>query len=243
VRVFGKGARAFKTFTPLAIAGIGDLPIPLLLRSVAITMQRTTNSRRLRRLGDAEADVDDISRCAATWASKARLNLDPDLPAELNDRIADNWRPLVAVADSFGRQWGEAAREAAVIFAQRGSAEIIAVQLLSDIRRVDNDPHVDRMPSGELIVRLVDLEDTIWKDEYRGLHGTQKARRLSQGELASILRLFDIRPRSIWPQQQPRKGAKSRKGYLRSDFETVWAAYCPADAPAQSKKSKGLGSG
>jgi hypothetical protein len=43
-----------------------------------------------------------------------------------------------------------------------------------------------------------------------------------------MLHDFDIAPMSIWPV--PRMpDSKSRNGYLRRQFEAVWAAYCHSD--------------
>jgi hypothetical protein len=30
------------------------------------------------------------------------------LPKDLKNRVADNWRPLIAIADSFGPYWAQA---------------------------------------------------------------------------------------------------------------------------------------
>ena len=42
-------------------------------------------------------------------------------------------------------------------------------------------------------------------------------RKLTQGELARLLRPFGIRPKTIWPAQR-RPGDKSRRGYGRAQF-------------------------
>jgi hypothetical protein len=55
------------------------------------------------------------------------------------------------------------------------------------------------------------------------------------------LRPFGIRPGSVWPVPR-HPGAKSAKGYLRSQFEAAWAAYCPGgDSPAQDAKVVWIG--
>jgi Protein of unknown function (DUF3631) len=62
------------------------------------------------------------------------------------------------------------------------------------------------------------------------------ARKLTQGELSRPLRPFEIRPKTIWPPQR-RPEIRSRRGYLRSQFEAAWRAYCPpADTPTQQSK-------
>jgi hypothetical protein len=59
------------------------------------------------------------------------------VPPDLNDRAADNWRPLLAIADLAGGEWPEQARRAALgvsgtLEAQDGTGE----QLLADIREI-----------------------------------------------------------------------------------------------------------
>lgn len=79
------------------------------------------------------------------------------------------------------------------------------------------------------------MEDSPWP-EWRGLKGDRLPRKLTQTELAAVLKAFHITPRTIWPaRRQP--GDKSARGYLRDDFVPVWAAYCdPADTSAQSSE-------
>jgi hypothetical protein len=61
----------------------------------------------------------------------------------------------------------------------------------------------------------------------------QRPRKLAQATLASLLKAFHIRSRSVWPTGRT-ADSKSRKGYYRTDFEAAWQAYCPRDGtPAQ----------
>jgi uncharacterized protein DUF3631 len=168
------------------------------------------------------------------WAvDKPKLDLDPDLPKDLKARVADNWRPLIAIADSFGPYWSKAAREAAVAFANTYHDEDAAVILLSDIRDIFNRTAADRMASVDLIAALLDIEESGWA-EYRGARDDQAPRKLTQGEMARLLRPFGIRPRSIWPMRKRHKGMSSRKGYYRLQFETAWQSYCsPGGTTAQ----------
>ena len=55
-------------------------------------------------------------------------DLDPDVPAALNNRQADNWRPLLAIADTAGGDWPRRARDAALgLSAADEDAETIGV--------------------------------------------------------------------------------------------------------------------
>jgi predicted lipoprotein with Yx(FWY)xxD motif len=42
------------------------------------------------------------------------IDPDPSIPAALNDRAADNWRPLIAIADLAGGEWPQLARQASL---------------------------------------------------------------------------------------------------------------------------------
>ena len=159
------------------------------------------------------------------WArSKPKLNLNPDLPKEMKNRVADNWRPLIAIADSLGPAWAQAAREAAITFAHAYHDEDAGVVLLSDIRDIFNRTAADRMASVVLIKALLEIEESGWS-EYRGVRDDQTPRKLSQGEMARLLQPFGIRPRPIWPPAKRHKGS-SRRGYYRAQFESAWARYC-----------------
>jgi hypothetical protein len=70
--------------------------------------------------------------------------------------------------------------------------------------------------------------DGFW-GEWRGPNDERPPRKLTQGELARLLRPFQIRARTIWPPQR-RPGDRSKRGYLRSQFEAAWRAYCASPA-------------
>ena len=244
-RVIRGAPKTFNTFAPMALAAIGSLPLPLMRRSIVMHMEKTADVVRLKRfdVNDRETmeRLDIVYGFVRRWAGgKPKLNLDPELPKDLKNRVADNWRPLIAIADSFGPAWSQAAREAAVAFAHAHHDEDVGVVLLSDIRDIFNRAGADRMASANLITALLDIEESGW-DQYRGANDNQAARKLTQGEMARLLRPFGIRPRSIWPQIKRRRGDASRKGYYRAQFESVWQRYCSAGTPAQSSNVRYLG--
>lgn len=60
-----------------------------------------------------------VRRGLVAWARTVKLKTikldrDPAMPRDLHNRVADNWRPLISIADSLG--WGAAARDAALAF-------------------------------------------------------------------------------------------------------------------------------
>jgi hypothetical protein len=243
-RVIRDTPKSLSTFCPMAIAAIGILPLPIMARSVVIHMERADGARVLKRLETSEidnpkSDLNNIYRQVFQWAKDVTLNPDPEMPGELRNRPADNWRVLLSVADSFGATWGKLAREAAITFQRGYHDEDVGVILLGDIRTIFNATRSDRIASEQLAGFLNDLDDAGWS-EWRGLRDDQQPRPLSQGQLALILKPFGIRPRSIWPRgRQP--GSKSRKGYFAAQFTRVWQQYCSEDGtPAQRSNVRHL---
>ena len=94
-RVIKNEAKTYSTFAPMAIAAIGMLPLPIMHRSIVIRMERKTRED-LHRLD--ENDLDNINIAYAvirTWARDIKLQHDPELPKELRNRAADNFRPYL----------------------------------------------------------------------------------------------------------------------------------------------------
>jgi hypothetical protein len=170
MRVIKGEPKRFSTFSPMAIAVIGGLPLPIIHRSVVIPMQRADGIRKLRRLdGDDTglyiSDLDVAYQQIWHWAkSNPAINLDPEMPTELRNRPADNWRPLIGIADTFGPHWAGAAREAAVALTRGYHDEDLAVTLLGDIRGIFDAMGVDRIFSAKLVAALNDLEDGVWSE-------------------------------------------------------------------------------
>jgi Protein of unknown function (DUF3631) len=128
---------------------------------------------------------------------------------------------------------------AAIKLASNRLDEDPGVVLLGDIRNVFQAWRVERVPSATLVQALLAFDDSFW-NEWRGPNDDRPPCKLTQGELARMLRPFEIRPRTIWLAHR-RPGDKSSRGYLRSQFETTWRAYCPsADTPTQTRKIKHL---
>jgi hypothetical protein len=223
-----KGVRKrFDVFAPIALAGIGSLPLPLMSRSIVIHMRRHDGARSLRRfdLNDT-TDLDLVYTHIRHWARHVQLNGDPEMPAGMHGRLADNWRPLLSIADACGPKWSALAREAAVAFARADSDEDVGVTLLRHIREVFDACGGDRPASKKLVNDLINLDgaDAMWA-EYRGVRGDERPRKLTENSLAALLRPFEIRPRRLWPLPRTPE-SKSFRGYLRADFEESWRSYC-----------------
>jgi hypothetical protein len=170
-------------------------------------------------------------RMIRDWASDVKLNLDPPMPKGIRNRVADNWRVLLAIADTFGSDFAERARDAALVFSRSYTDEDVAILLLDDCRAVFNDRAVDRISSADLTAAVVERDGNWSWSTYQGPHDDQAPRKLSQGELARLLRPFQIRTRKLRI-----KGGPSIWGYYREMFEKAWSRYCPQDGTPEHSK-------
>lgn len=230
VRTVGRDfePRSFTTFCPKVVAMIGELPATLADRSVIVKMRRRTPNEHVERLReDRDLGFGDVLRKLERWAvdSAGRLKgCDPFVPDQLDDRAADNWRPLLAIAELAGDDWRETACAAACRLsgAEREAEGTAVVQLLSDIRATFLG-EVDRMSSEDLVQALTALEDRPWLEWTNG-------KPLTKVQLARLLRPLGISPDSV------RFAAGVKKGYLRCQFEDAFLRYLPANAeqPEQS---------
>ncbi len=212
--------RAFKTFAPVALAGIGRLPGTLEDRSITIEMRRRKRTERVTRFRrDRTSDLDDLASMAARWVADHEVSLstaDPEAPDTLHDRAVDNWRPLFAIADRAGGDWPTLARQVAVRLSG-GEAEqdaSVRVQLLMDIKAIFDGDERDQIPSAFICGRLAEMEDRPWP-EWR--HGKP----ITVGQLARQLGGFGIAPGTI------RTDTGTPKGYKKEAFKDAWSRYLP----------------
>lgn len=210
--------RVFSTWCPVAIAAIGGLPGTIEDRSVIIQMRRRRSDESVARFRvDRVGAQQELGRKAARWAAdsaRALLDADPAVPTELNDRAADNWRPLLAIADQAGGPWPEKARRAALELSavKAGEADTMRTLLLSDIRGVFREKKVDRLKSEALVAVLVAMTDRPWPTFDRG-------RWITPAGIARMLRPYGICSETI------RFGEELAKGYRLSAFEDAFARY------------------
>lgn len=213
----------FNTFAMAAIAGIGAMPDTITDRAVNVTMRRRKKGEhvkqyRSRRDGPILAAVRD--RLAA-WAADHIAELakaEPKMPVE--DRAADTWEPLIAVADKAGGHWPKTAREACVALvanaAEADEERQLPTKLLTDVRDVFGKKHVPFIPTVELIKELRGIEESPWSDED-----------LTPRKLAQWLKEFGV--------SSNRNAAGSLRGYRLSDLSDVFTRYLCQDASKSQK--------
>jgi hypothetical protein len=216
----------FRIYTPVALAAIGahSLSLQLLDRSIVINMDMPPPGASIERLNEHSPVFTEARRLLSQWARTVELNPEPDM-AGLALRPADNWRPLLSIADSLGA--GEEARAAALkLKASRADVDP-GVALLHDIRIIFRQRGVDRIASVELVAALHELSD-YWHD----WDDSRPGRKLTQTHLARLLRAFRIRSKTVWPLGRASNSGRSRRGYTVDQFRDVWSRYCREDDTA-----------
>ncbi len=222
IRTAGHEPRLFSTWGARMIALIGRLPATLEDRAIVLPMRRRAPGEpvdRIRRT-DLRRHLDPLRRRAVRWVADHRAALqaaDPAMPEELDDRQADNWRPLLAIADEAGGAWPDLACSAArTLSGAVVEADTAApVQLLADLYDLFATTRADKLATAAIIRHLIMLEERPWADYAEG-------RPLTPRHLAKLLEGFRIKAKQI------RQGADTRKGYLRSDLSDAFRRYLPA---------------
>lgn len=220
VRIVGEAQepRRFSTWAPMVIAGIGRLPGTIEDRSIAIELRRKADDEKVERLWGSGVDFEALKSRAARWAADHLNRLRwarPEVPLGMDDRAADNWWPLLAIADAAGGDWPGRARKAAEVLSRsRDDEESIGVRLLADIRQVFDEADVEKIHTVVLIERLRDLEEGPWAAISRG-------KPLDTNYLSRKLKAFGVAP------LQMKIGGTNRNGYYRRAFEEPWRRYLP----------------
>ena len=218
--------RQFSTWSPAAIAMIGNLPSTLDDRSIAVRLRRRKPTERVQAFrSDRAAHLQNLARKAARWAADngaALLTLDPDM-GQLINRFADNWRPLFAIAEIAGDKWPKHVRTIAHSAEAGKEDPSVRTMLLSDIREIfTTRPESDRISSTELASTLGLMEGRPWAEWRNGKPMTAAA-------MARMLSPFGILPGTR------RAVSETFKGYLYSAFEEAFSSYLCADTVAPSQ--------
>ena len=209
-RVVGEGKKMkvgdFPIFCPKVIAGIGKVPDTVKDRSIPIRLQRRLRSEPVERFRRREIQEPAGLLAMAMGDIASRLDVAdarPDIPAQLNDRAADGWEPLLAIADRLGGRWPARARHAAVALSAGADAdeETLGVKLLDDCRGILSGQAGEGIFTATLLEQLKAIEESPWAEFD-----------LTPRRLARLLKAYGVNPRTV------RDGADTRKGYHRDEL-------------------------
>lgn len=223
----------FPIYCAKVLAGIDSghrIPDTIRDRAVAIHMKRKTGAETVARFRyrDAEAETAPIREELAKWGGatcEPLLDADPDLPDQLDDRAAEAWEPLFAIADRAGGGWPAKARAAAVVLSGEGDRDEVGTGtlLLRGIRNAFGNH--DRLST-------VDLLAGINSDDELPFGGWREEKGLDSRGLARYLRPYGVKSRSI----RFSDGGVA-KGYLKQQFEEAWERWLTPDRTVTSDTS------
>jgi hypothetical protein len=202
----------FDVYGPKAVAGIGKLPDTVADRSIPIRLKRRAPSEPVAKFR-LRAASEEVRGLEFPDIAVPDGSLVP-VPDELNDRAADSWEPLLAIADAAGADWPARARLAAIALSGEDEVELsVGMRLLADIRDIFDEQHAEHLPTAKLLSELHGLGDAPWGEWY--------GQPLSARGLAKLLG-----PYRVVPQQRRVHGEKSR-GYFRHELVDAWSRYVP----------------
>jgi hypothetical protein len=205
----------FPTFAMCTLAGIGDMPDTITDRGVTITLKRrspgeTVAPYRVRR---DEPKLHKLRDQLTAWAREpdriARLTAaEPQMPRGVEDRAADAWEPLLAMADEGGGQWPMMARAACKALSElaKDNEEDLGTVLLKDIRQIFTDSSENFLASQPLVNELRKVEESPWLEL-----------ELTTSKLAMRLKPFAVKP--------AHNAAKTTRGYHRRAFRDAFERY------------------
>jgi Protein of unknown function (DUF3631) len=224
--VHGKTVKAeeIPAYSAVALAGLGWLPDTILSRSVIVRMRRRASHENVtpfrRRVYAKEGNK--LRDQFAAWAAasiKKMTEARPAMPEGIEDRNADVWEALLAIAEAAGGHWPERASVAAVtlVTAAADKEPSLGIRLLSDLRDIFRE--YDQLTTTEILNRLHALPESPWSD--------LKGKQLNDRGLAFRLREYGVKSRTL------NLGGENRaKGYAREDLHDVWRRYLTSLPPS-----------
>ncbi|BAK75340.1 protein of unknown function [Pseudogulbenkiania sp. NH8B] len=228
VRVVGDDhePRMFTTWSAKAMAGIGKRAGTIESRAIPLRLRRKLPHESTARLRSADADelFATLRRQVMRWASDNASRMArhiPAMPEALQNRNADNWEPLLSIADLAGGHWPATARHAALTLSGVEEAPSVDQELLGDIKEVFEVRGVARLFSADLLNALIGDEEKSWATYNRGRPMTLK-------QLANRLKGYGIKARQI------KVHLENRNGYRLEDFADAFARYLAETATPSS---------
>lgn len=223
--------RLFSTWAPLVLSGIGRRTGTVMDRSIVLKMRRRAPGESIGRLTTAaREELHAIGRRVARWMADhadTLRGLSIEGPAALDDRAADNWGPLMAVASLAGGKWPERAKGAALALSGPGTeedAESLRETLLADLHGLFHPPGgpVEQLATSQILAALAIMDERPWPELMRG------DKPITSRRLAFLLKPFGVGPRTI------RTADGTPKGYRLEDLKDTFLRWIPPPGGSQS---------
>jgi hypothetical protein len=211
----------FESWCPKAIAQI-RLPrwATIVDRSVVVVLQRKRHGDSVQKFRKSKPppELHAVLRRAARWADDVKdllPQVEAELPEWFDNRQADNWEPLLQIAQLVSPEAAAEARAAAELLAQDDDG--LEVRLLRDLREAVFEPedglHIEETTTEVIVQTLVGLEERPWATITKG-------KPLTAHRLGRMLGPFGISSVKV-----ELNGASQKRGYRRAQFEPLWERY------------------
>jgi hypothetical protein len=193
-----------------------NLPRALVGRSIVIKLwpKKADEKAESFTLGDDEFTA--LRRKLARWSydnAAALKGAAPLLPANFNNRLAANWRLLLAIAELAGGTWSKLAREAAERLSRTVHKPSLGLQLLAAFRVMFASRR--QVTSEEVIAQLNADPLGPWVEYNRGGPITQR-------QVAHLLEQYEIHPVPVHPTK---RSTLTRRGYKEMQFAEAFARF------------------
>lgn len=174
----------FPVCVPAALAGLaGNMPATITARAITMEIKKAPPRGPIKpyRERDARAEIatarDELAAQVEDMAGDL-ADARPVMPDGVEDRAAEVWEPLLAIADAAGGHWPNTARAAcrAFVFTPERRPVSLGVELLHDIREVMDGR--ETISTNDLLAGLRSREESAWMDLDGGRGIT--ARRMAQ---------------------------------------------------------------
>lgn len=218
LRCVGKGyvVEKFPVYCPKAVLAIGNLPDTLRDRSVLIPMRRRMKDEIVARFRSriAKEQAAGIVSAVNDWVEEHKERIAKAYERQnlnfLQDREADLWEPLFAVASvAVPDRLGELKQIALRLSGEKEKLDVDdtqGIRLLADIRTVFDLTKREKITTEQLIFKLQSLPESRWDE-------------LTPLKLSRLLRPFEISPRQLWIEKS------NTRGYACEDFESAFERY------------------
>jgi hypothetical protein len=208
------------TFAMAMLAAIGGLPDTIMDRAIDIRMRRRAPGEkvapfRTRRDAPPLRTIRDQLHEWVRSNLKTLLAAVPELPVE--DRAADTWEPLVAIAELAGGEWPERARRACLALTGEDPDDgRISTKLVADLKQIWRESD-GNLFTQTILDRLYKIEESPWSEWGR------ERKQMTARQLAELLKPYRVKSRTV----RQRGADHTLMGYARDDIADLWARYVP----------------
>ena len=219
----------FDVFTP-KIIGLKGMRMPgtTASRSIVVKLWPRLPEELVEDFAFTDAaEFVELRRKLRRWSADNAVALGdakPEQPHGFRNRLAVNWRLLLAIADQAGGTWPKRSRQAAVTLSRKPAVVSEGVGLLAALRELF--ANCEAITSAEIVKQLTADPSSEWCS-YRGRG------KITQWQVAALLRPYDIYPVVLHPTK---RSDLSRGGYHASQFTEVFARFLPSDSNTRTQK-------